>query len=362
MWRRERLSRGSRALGQQGVMMNATSDHRIELPTPYLIFLADANDPIIAKTAIGVRDWAPEKCVGQWRSPECTLDLQLPNMNPAAALAAGARSLLIGLSPFGGALPAPWIPSLVEALEAGLDLVSGLHVRLSDVSELRLAAERTGRCMFDVRHPRQSFVVGTGAKRPGKRLLTVGTDCALGKKYTALAIARALEGSGRSVDFRATGQTGIMISGAGVAMDVVVSDFLAGAAEALSPAAPDDHWDIIEGQGSLYHPAYAGVTLGLLHGSQPDAVVLCHHPLRKHIHGYASYPIPDPADAVELYLQLARLTNPAVKCVGLSLNTFGIAEEDRCVLMDQYREKMDVPVFDPVRDGVDDVLRRIDVR
>ena len=144
-----------------------------------------------------------------------------------------------------------------------------------------------------MRHSDAAFPAASGRKRSGKRVLTVGTDCAQGKKYTALALAKNLQSRGVDASFRATGQTGIMISGEGIAVDAVIADFVAGAAEQLSPDNAPDHWDVIEGQGSLFHPAYAGVTLGLLHGSQPDAIVLCHDPSRRTIDEYPNFPIPD---------------------------------------------------------------------
>ena len=162
---------------------------------------------------------------------------------------------------------------------------------------------------------------GTGKKRSGKRVLTVGTDCAVGKKYTALAIEKEMRSRGVDADFRATGQTGIFISGRGIAVDSVVSDFVSGAAEWLSPAAAPQHWDVIEGQGSLFHPAYAGVTLGLIHGSQPDVMVLCHDLARTGIADYDGYAIPSYEACFEAYLAAARLTNPAARFAGVSLNT-----------------------------------------
>src|SRR6202007_1956790 len=145
--------------------------------------------------------------------------------------------------------------------------------------------------------------------------------CALGKKYSALCIARAFAERGLPVDFRATGQTGIMISGAGIPMDAVVSDFEAGAAEMLSPDAPPQHWDVIEGQGSLFHPSYAAVSLGLLHGSQPDVLVVCHEPGRTEMLGTARYRVPSLQDTIELNLRLGSRTNPRIRCGGISLNT-----------------------------------------
>ena len=187
--------------------------------------------------------------------------------------------------------------------------------------ELKAAAERLGRRLIDVRQPPPNIPVGTGRKRTGKRLLTVGTDCALGKKYTALAITGAMRRRGVDADFRATGQTGIMIAGSGMPMDAVISDFVAGAAEILSPDAAADHWDVIEGQGSLFHPAYAGVSLGLLHGSQPDVFVLCHEPGREHLLGYPGFPTPSLPEAIARHVAMGSLTNAKIRCAGVSFNT-----------------------------------------
>jgi len=257
----------------------------LRLPQPYLLFLGDAVDPRDAKTAMGLCDWARERCVGEFALPAATVTTGLPPLTPSAARARGAQSLLIGVAPAGGIIAPSWIPALLEALEAGLDLISGMHMRLEEISVLQKAADKWGRRLIDVRQPRQKFAVATGAKRSGRRLLTVGTDCALGKKYTALALARAFRQRDVPASFRATGQTGIMIAGEGIAMDAVVADFVAGAAEALSPDAAPNHWDVVEGQGSLFHPAYAGVALGLLHGTQPDVLVMCHEVGRTSIHG-----------------------------------------------------------------------------
>jgi len=244
-----------------------------------------------------------------------------------------------------------WLPHLVLALEAGLDIVSGMHARLRDSRELRAAAERHGRRLYDVREPPANIPVGTGRRRTGKRLLTVGTDCALGKKYTALAIADVMRARGVKADFRATGQTGIMIAGSGIPMDAVISDFESGAAEMLSPDAAPDHWDVIEGQGSLFHPAYAAVSLGLLHGSQPDVFVLCHEPGRRHLLGYPEFPTPDLAEAIELHRKMGSLTNPAIRCAGLSFNTSALTPERAQAVMDETSRRLGLPVADPMQGG-----------
>lgn len=329
---------------------------RDEIATPYLIFLGDCTSEAFAKTAFGVHDWCPERCVGEWRLPGCSVSTGLPQMSPAQGIAAGARSLLLGVSPIGGRIPPAWVSHLLVALEAGLDLVSGMHERLADHPEISRTAARLGRRLHDVRHTSRRFEPGTGQPRSGKRVLTVGTDCALGKKYTALAITRELVRRGRRADFRATGQTGIMIAGSGVAIDAVISDFIAGAAEWLSPAAAVDHWDVIEGQGSLFHPAYAGVTLGLLHGSQPDALVLCHDPLRPHINGYPLFPLPTLEEAIEIYTRLARLTNRDVRVVGVSLNTSKLDDEASRRVIAETEARLGLPCCDPVRSGLAGVV------
>ena len=329
------------------------SVNTVTLRKPYLLFLGEETNPLKAKTAFGLRDWAPESCVGQARMPGGTVDLGLPELGLEAAHAAGARSLLIGVTPVGGRIPAHWAPTLAAAARAGLDIVSGLHTPLESVPGLAQAAADAGVRLVDVRRPPEGLTRATGKRRSGKRAAMVGTDCALGKKYTALALAKAMRGQGIDADFRATGQTGVMIAGAGIAIDAVIADFIAGAAECISPEAAPEHWDLIEGQGSLFHPAYAGVTLGLLHGSQPDALILCHDPLRKHLVSWPDYPIPDLKDAEQLYLKIARLTNPDARLAGVSLNTSALDDAAAQEALAAAERELGVPAFDPMRTPLD---------
>lgn len=329
------------------------------LRKPYLLFLGDAASAPYAKTAYGIRDWAPEACLAQWRLTDSAADLGLPDLTPEAAANEGAASLVIGVAPPGGCIPAHWEPCMLRAAQAGLDIVSGLHTLLADVPGLADAAEGRGVALVDVRHPAQRFEVATGRRRAGKRLLTVGTDCALGKKYAALALAKGLRARGIAADFRATGQTGIMIAGSGVAIDAVVGDFMAGAAEGLSPDADPDHWDVIEGQGSLFHPAYAGVTTSLVHGSQPDVLVLCHDPARTRIVDCPHVAIPPLPAAARHYLEVAALTNPEVRLAGVSLNTVRLDSEARARLLAETEAEMGVPCFDPLQSSLDGVLDRV---
>jgi len=324
---------------------------RLTLPRPYLLFLGDTVEAGFAKTAFGLRDWAPDLCVGEFALPGAKVSVGLPQLSPAEAADRGARALVIGVANSGGFIAESWVPALVDALEAGLDIVSGMHAKLTCIPELRYGAEKLGRKLIDIRKPPEGIPIATGLKRSGKRLLTVGTDCALGKKYTALSIARAFAGRGVDADFRATGQTGIMISGGGIPMDAVVSDFAAGAAELLSPDAAPDHWDVIEGQGSILHPAYAGVSLALLHGSQPDVFVVCHDPSRTRLLGDEEFAVPSIEEIIELTIALGRRTNPAIRCGGVSLNTSALDETEAESLCRSESARLGLPVADPVRGG-----------
>lgn len=323
----------------------------LALPQPYLLFLGDSTEPAFAKTAYGLADWARERCVGEMAVAGCTITTGLPRLSPEQAVAAGAKALVIGVANQGGVIGERWLVALVEAMEAGLDLVSGLHQRLGGVPALAEAAGRTGRRLIDIRTPPPGIPTATGRKRGGKRLLTVGTDCALGKKYTALALHRAFVARGIDADFCATGQTGILIAGGGVPMDAVISDFEAGAAELLSPDAAPDHWDVIEGQGSLYHPAYAAVSLGLLHGSQPDVFVVCHDPTRTHVLGLEGFALPSVEEVIDLTIRLGARVNPAIRCGGVSFNTGKLDADEAEAIIAAEAKRLGLPVADPIRGG-----------
>jgi len=324
----------------------------VTIRTPYLLFIGDAPDQLAAKTADGIAFWRPEVCLGQLRLPGCKADLRLPDMTVDEAASAGVKTMIVGTTNRGGVLGEGWEGLLLHAMELGMDLASGLHHRLADIPALRDAAARLGREIHDVRHPTREFAVGTGIKRPGKRLLTVGTDCSIGKMFTALALEKEMRARGIKADFRATGQTGIFIAGDGVSIDAVVSDFISGAVEWLCPANDPDHWDLIEGQGSLFHASYAGVTLGLIHGAQPDALVMCHEPTRKHMRGLPHYKLPDMKLCIERNVEAAQLTNPSVRCVGISVNTSGLDPAASRDYLRRTEDEQGVPCVDAVRTGV----------
>jgi uncharacterized NAD-dependent epimerase/dehydratase family protein len=259
---------------------------------------------------------------------------------------------VIGTAVIGGAIPEKWIDHLVGALHAGLDVAAGVHTRLSSIDRLVEAASQSGHKLIDVRVPPPHIPVGTGVKRSGKRLLTVGTDCALGKKYTALALEREMKTRGFMADFRATGQTGIMIAGSGIPIDAVVADFVSGAAEMVSPANHDDHWDVIEGQGSVFHPGFSAVSVGLLVGSQPDAFVVCTEAGRTHIKGWPSFELPSIGEVIQRTLDIGRQVNPDIRCVGISVNTSMLDDAERISYLAQLSADYGLPAVDPIALGV----------
>lgn len=318
---------------------------------PYLLFLGDAHDDLAAKTAIGVWQWRPEECVGQLRLPGCVPKLPLDDIDLEEGCRRGARTLLIGVANRGGTIAENWIPVLVRALELGYDLCNGLHTRLASIERIRDAAQRSGSRIIEVREPGQ-YPIANAKPRSGHRLLAVGIDCSIGKMYTALALERELHKRNVAADFRATGQTGIMIAGGGVPVDAVVSDFVAGAVEQLCPANAPDHWDLIEGQGSLFHPSFSGVSLGLLHGAAPDALVMCFEPTRTHVRGLPHWPVPSLEECFELHLRCAQMMNPAVRFVGIAVNTSALAEESARSLLIELERRYSLPASDPVRFGV----------
>ncbi len=323
------------------------------IPSPYLLYLGATTDHLSAKTARGVAEWRPELCVGQRRLPGASVTLGLEDLDIEAALSRGARTMIVGEATAGGALSSSAIPEIVAALNAGLDVASGLHQRLADVPEIRTAALRNGRRLFDVRQPPANLDVGKGYPRAGNRLLTVGTDCSVGKMYTALALERALRKRGIPADFRATGQTGILIAGDGVPVDAVVADFISGAVEDITPARHDGGWDLVEGQGSLFHPSYAGVSLGLLHGAQPAAVVICSEPGRPNMRGLPGRPVPTLEETLRSNLTAAQITSPSCIAVGIALNTSNLSRDDAVRVCAEASEALNLPCQDPIAMGVD---------
>ncbi|MGJ8622066.1 MAG: N-acetyltransferase DgcN [Yoonia sp.] len=321
------------------------------IQTPYLLFLGDAPDQLAAKVAQGIKDWRPENAVGQFRMEGCGADLGIGDMTLDEAKAAGAKTLVIGVANRGGYISKAWKEVLVKALQMGFDIASGLHNLLRDEDELVAAARVNGRSLFDVRIPSVAYPIANGKKRAGKRCLAIGTDCSVGKMYTGLAMDAEMQARGMKSTFRPTGQTGILITGGGVPLDAVIADFMAGAVEYLTPDNDADHWDHIEGQGSLFHVSYSGVTMALIHGGQPDALILAHEPTRTHMRGLPDYDLPSLETLRDTALPIARIANPACQVVGISVNTQHMSEDEAMAYMAGVEARMDLPTVDTYRHG-----------
>ena len=332
------------------------------IPQPYLLFLGDVTDPLAAKTARGIHIWRPEQCVGEIKLPGCTVSLGLDELDIPGAKARGAKTLVLGTANAGGYLPAHWLETIKSAIKAGMNVASGLHHRLVDEPELVTLAQASGVELFDLRHMRPALNVGSGKKRSGKRILTVGTDCSVGKMYTSLALEAAMRARGLKADFRATGQTGILVAGEGIAVDAVIADFIAGAAEALSPANDEDHWDIVEGQGSLFHPSYAGVSMGLMHGAQPHWLVMCHEMGRPHMRHLPHQHMVSLQACVEANLRAAQVTSESVQLAGFAINTSNYSEEEALAYCAEISAEFGLPATDPVRFGIDEIAALLQER
>jgi D-glutamate N-acetyltransferase len=272
-------------------------------------------------------------------------------------LALGPTAVLIGIAPTGGQLPAEWRAWLKAAIARGLEIWSGLHTFIGDDPELGPLARARGVRVLDARKPPADLPIADGraAEVPAYVVLTVGTDCNVGKMTAQLEIRNELSRGGHRVRFVATGQTGIFIEGWGIAVDAVVADFVAGAAERLVlQGAEDADLVLVEGQGSLIHPGYSGVTLGLLHGSCPDALILCHQPTRDYIgdyHGRGPWVrIPPLPEMIDIYERAAAPVRPA-KVIGISLNTFDLDEAAARAAVQRATRETGLPATDPVRFG-----------
>ncbi len=290
-------------------------------------------------------------CVGEGRGVPVVSSL-------ADARRLGADSLAIGIALAGGKVPEDWYPIFEEALRAGIDVVNGLHTRLAEDPRLAGAARAGGARIHDLRRPPDELAIGGHRRhRQGSRVtLTVGTDAAVGKMTVSLELLAELRRRGASAEFVATGQTGIMIAGSGVSVDAVVADFIAGAVEELVVAAAEraDHV-IVEGQGSLTHPGFSGVTLGLLHGSAPDAMILVHDVTRPHVKGFPELPLRPLKDHVRIHEDAASWALPAgaprVPVVAVGLNTYALAEPAARAAIDAASRETGLPATDAVRFG-----------
>ena len=331
---------------------------------PRFLIIADGSfHPLESKTANSVIRYHPSRCAAVLDRVHAGKTVQdvlgfggtIPIVGSIeAGLALKPNTVMIGIAPAGGKLPAEWVGWLARALEAGCDLLSGLHTFLSDDPQLAGLAAKHGRTITDVRKPPQNLPIAAGLARlvDPYVVLTVGTDCNVGKMTAQLQLTAALKQRGLRTNFVATGQTGIFIEGWGTAVDAVVADFIAGAAEELVlRGAKDADIVLVEGQGSINHPGYSGVTLGLLHGSCPDALILCHQATRDHIGEYRTepwLPIPPLSRYVDLYEQLGSAVHPT-KVIGICLNTFDMTDAAASQACRAATAETGLPCTDPVR-------------
>jgi uncharacterized NAD-dependent epimerase/dehydratase family protein len=334
------------------------------MAAPRFLILADGDfGPMTSKTANSVIRYLPERTVGVLDRQHAGKTVQevlgfggaIPVVGSMqAGLALGPSAVLVGIAPLGGRLPEEWRSWLAEALDAGCDLWSGLHTFLGDDPLLASKAKAGGRRIFDLRKPPSDLPIASGAAKAVEPyvVLTVGTDCNVGKMTAQLQLTRQLNAGGLRTRFVATGQTGIMIEGWGIAVDAVVADFVAGAAERLVlQGSVDADIVLIEGQGSINHPGYSAVTLGLLHGSCPDALILCHQTTRKYIGDYreaAWLRIPPLTEYIRWYETIGSAVHPT-KVIGISLNTYDLNEEAARRACEAASRETGLPATDPVR-------------
>lgn len=324
--------------------------------------LAHEQFPERAKTAVGILRYADHEVVAVLdrehagdRVQEHVPDVQDAPIVAGMEEAPDCDALIIGIAPIGGGFEPSWRPDVRWAIERGCDVIAGLHYLLGEDEEFAALADEHGVELRDVRVPPDDLSVATGEGVDARVVLTVGTDCSSGKMTSSFELRDAARERGLDAAVVPTGQTGIMIAGWGIAIDRVISDFAAGATEQLVHQASDNDVLFVEGQGALAHPAYSGVTTAILHGSHPDALVLCHVAGRETVGGYDEYTIPDPATYARLYEEMAEPVSPATIDAGL-LNTQGLDDQEARAAVDAYGERLGVPATDPVRYDVDAVL------
>jgi uncharacterized NAD-dependent epimerase/dehydratase family protein len=328
------------------------------------LIVADGDfGPMTSKTANSVIRFLPERTVGVLDRQQAGRTVQevlgfggsLPVVGSMReGLALGPTAVLVGIAPQGGRMPPEWREWLAEALDHGCDLWSGLHTFLGDDSLLADKARAAGRNIHDLRRPPSDLPIASGLAKSVEPLivLTVGTDCNVGKMTAQLQLTKRLNDRGIRTRFVATGQTGIMIEGWGIAVDAVVADFVAGAAERLVlQGARGADVVLVEGQGSINHPGYSGVSLGLLHGSCPDALILCHQVTREYLGDYreaAWLRIPPLTEYIRLYETIGSAVHPT-KVIGISLNTYDMTDADARRVCEAATRETGLPATDPVR-------------
>lgn len=328
-----------------------------------LVILTEGRfDVFSAKTAVSIIRYCRDDVVAiidshnTGKDPESIIGIGrgIPIVRTVAeTLKLKPTALLIGIAPPGGMLPDEWRKHITDALKNKLSIISGLHCHLSDDAEFSKLAHEHQLEILDVRKVPDDIPIGALKAKETKtlRILTVGSDCNIGKMVTSIEITNAAKKRGINACFVATGQTGIMIEGSGIAVDHVISDFISGAAERLVLERARYQLLSIEGQGTIVHPAYSGVTLGLLHGSAPQGLILCHQPERKTLRHFAGFPILPLPYLIELYEKLAQPVHPC-KVLGISLNCVGMSDNDALQEIQKAEKETNLPATDPIKFGV----------
>ena len=329
-------------------------------PARFLVLAEGAFGPLSSKTANGCIRYTPDRVVaiidsrhaGRTAPDVIGFGDGIPIVASLAdGMKHGPTALLIGIAPQGGKLPPAWRAVILDAIERGLDVWSGLHTFLGDEPDLAAAARRKGVAIHDLRKAPDGLPVATGKARQvdATIILTVGTDCNIGKMTAALQFRDGLRERGHRVTFAGTGQTGILIEGWGIAVDAVIADFIAGAAERLVlDAAPNADIVLVEGQGSIIHPGYSGVTYGLMHGSLPHAMVLCGQPSRKTVDSNPWVPIPPLKEMIRMHEDVLAPLRPS-PVIAIALNTYDLPDDEARAAIDRAAAETGLPVTDPVR-------------
>jgi len=331
-----------------------------------IAILAHGKFPHDAKTAVGILRYGQQDvaAVLDRETAGSRVNDHLPDVHDAPVVEGiedvpgEIDQLIIGIAPIGGGLDDSWRPDIDGAIERGADVAAGLHYFLSEDEELSRLADEHGVDLWDVRKPPGDLTVADGTAREvdAEVVLTVGTDCSTGKMTTTWSLLEAARERGWDAAAAPTGQTGVLVDGSGIVVDRTISDFTAGAVERMVEARADHDYLFVEGQGSIIHPAYSGVTLSILHGSMPDALVLCHEAGRENVRKYESFPIPHPAEVADLYERLAAPLHETEVVAG-ALNTRFVEDDaDAREAVADYSAAIDAPATDPVRFDPDEVL------
>jgi uncharacterized NAD-dependent epimerase/dehydratase family protein len=336
------------------------------MPRRILILTQGHTNPTEAKTAACVLRYRSEEVLGVLDSTSAGRTTgELLGVGGERPIVASldelpeADTLLVGIAPSGGKVPPSWRGVILEALRRGMDVISGLHEFLSSDPEFAAAAQASGTTLTDVRKNNERDVAKFEPFRTGcLRIHTIGQDCSIGKMLTSVELTRALRAAGHDAKFIATGQTGIMIEGDGCPVDCVVSDFVAGAVEKLILANQHHDFLVVEGQGSLAHPKYSAVTLGLLHGCRPQGMILCYEVGRHVVHGLPSMPLPPLAKVREVNETMANLLEPS-KVIGVAMNSSRVSAQEAQSAREKVRKELGLPVCDVIRHGTGDLVEAI---